>query len=1148
MEIMRSAVSRVIVVALAAFALGIAAAAEAGPLSGQVRDQNGVPIVGATVEILDPNTFETLGIDTSDANGDYSIAIADGTYAAFLTPPPSSEISPVFLENIVVSGATTFDFVLQSANATIFSGRILDPTGAAVQDQSVLLIRAGSETGASATTDTAGAFTLNTQTGSHVLLVNGSNPGALDVPQFYAAQTNSFDITGNTTTDFTLPVKRVTVHVQNSQGDAVAGANLSTTSALNCELIFGPTGACGASYYEATATDISGNAVLFLFPTAPSNPDSRYTFTAIPPISSGYAAGSLTGVEVSDDMTLTIVLAAPTVLTGRLLDGAGVGIANQQMELVADGLETGVGTTTGANGAFTFSVEPGTYRLTVSGDNEESAASASGAYALNSGPFTISASQTTDFQLPFVRVDVHVAGNGGTAVPDVRVTTTAVSNCGLTFGPTTACGASSYGLGDASATTDAAGDVALWLFPTPPPNPSQVTSYRFTATPPNGSGFATTTKSNITFAGNTTETINLAASVTVTGRIVDRQNNGVPNQFVEFVSDDSGATSTITDPTGSYSVAIQEGTYRINVSGDNQNFTAAAPQIYHLTTEPFTVSGNQVINLAIPATRLDVHVQDSNGNPIANVGLTAVGPINCSLTFGPTTACGQSQYFYNRPGPGEPAPAFGVTDASGNLTLWLFATPAGDTYDLAATPMADSGFTATNVAGQALTADATLVVVLNASHAAPVTTLDISPAPEPDGSYQDPATITLSATAAPGFNVEGTFYDLDNTGTQPYVGPFNVTGAGPHTIRYFSVDDEGVAETPKTFNFTLSEPDNIAPVTTASLSAAPNAAGWHNQNVTVTLTAVDEAGGSGVNHVTYSITGAQAGPAVQTSGNTATVTITQEGASTITFWAADNAGNNEVPQTIVVRLDTTVPVINGAASPAPNANGWNNTPVTVNFTCSDAVSGVAPGSPSSPTTLSSEGANQSVTGTCADVAGNSASATVSNINIDFTAPEAYTQFDVASKDVFVFGRDSLSGTNGLPVAPVSVVPVTPFEQQKTYDVTDSGGNVMRLVLRVARIGHLVTARVVSTKYGAANATPAPLNLETYAWTLRPNGSLNTFDQLLMAPGSLVQANYNWFQNKTTITKLLPLPITQQLRNGVALLRMATLQGNLQIEY
>ncbi len=58
--------------------------------------------------------------------------------------------------------------------------------------------------------------------------------------------------------------------------------------------------------------------------------------------------------------------------------------------------------------------------------------------------------------------------------------------------------------------------------------------------------------------------------------------------------------------------------------------------------------------------------------------------------------------------------------------------------------------------------------------------------------------------------------------------------------------------------------------------------------------------------------------------------------------------------------------------------------MTVSFTANDALSGVA--SVTDPVTVSTEGTNKSVTGTATDKAGNSASATVSGINIDEKAP------------------------------------------------------------------------------------------------------------------------------------------------------------------
>ena len=178
--------------------------------------------------------------------------------------------------------------------------------------------------------------------------------------------------------------------------------------------------------------------------------------------------------------------------------------------------------------------------------------------------------------------------------------------------------------------------------------------------------------------------------------------------------------------------------------------------------------------------------------------------------------------------------------------------------------------------------------------------------------------------------------------------------------------------------------DSTPPVATAIATPGANASGWNNAAVQVALAATDETGGSGVKQLTYSATGAQVIATTTVAGAIALVTIAVEGDTTLSVFATDNAGNVSTAITLTVRIDTTTPTIAGARAPAANAAGWNNTDVTVTFTCSDARSGVA--ICAGPTTISSEGQDQTATGSARDRADNTATTTVRGISIDRTSP------------------------------------------------------------------------------------------------------------------------------------------------------------------
>lgn len=138
--------------------------------------------------------------------------------------------------------------------------------------------------------------------------------------------------------------------------------------------------------------------------------------------------------------------------------------------------------------------------------------------------------------------------------------------------------------------------------------------------------------------------------------------------------------------------------------------------------------------------------------------------------------------------------------------------------------------------------------------------------------------------------------------------------------------------------------------------------------------------------VSWSVTDAESAITSQTGCDAVTINTDTAG-TTLTCTATSAGGTNS--QFVTIKLDKTAPTISGSASPAPNAAGWNNTDVTVSFSCNDALSGVEGSGVAScgpNQTLNSEGASLSAGGTATDQGGNMATATVSGVKLDKTAP------------------------------------------------------------------------------------------------------------------------------------------------------------------
>ncbi|WP_246319502.1 OmpL47-type beta-barrel domain-containing protein [Nocardioides kongjuensis] len=238
------------------------------------------------------------------------------------------------------------------------------------------------------------------------------------------------------------------------------------------------------------------------------------------------------------------------------------------------------------------------------------------------------------------------------------------------------------------------------------------------------------------------------------------------------------------------------------------------------------------------------------------------------------------------------------------------------------------------------------------------------------------ANVVLTATDQPGlsgvreirYQVNGGTTQVANGATKTVTVPLD--GSGAATLTYWAVDYADNREPANSVALTW---DNIAPTVTHTVTPKPNSADWNNADVTVHFDAKDDDAGSGV----------KAG-----SVTPDVVVGTETAGRDITGTAEDVAGNKGSDK-VTVKLDKTAPVITGAIVDGTlGTNGWYTSPVTVRFTCSDALSGIA--TCPDPVVLATNGASNSATRTATDNAGNTASATVSGIRIDQERPRLTT--------------------------------------------------------------------------------------------------------------------------------------------------------------
>lgn len=254
---------------------------------------------------------------------------------------------------------------------------------------------------------------------------------------------------------------------------------------------------------------------------------------------------------------------------------------------------------------------------------------------------------------------------------------------------------------------------------------------------------------------------------------------------------------------------------------------------------------------------------------------------------------------------------------------------------------------------------------------------------------------------------------------------------------------------------------------------------------TLSAPTVEPAGGTYTNPFTVTMSSSQSGATIRytTNGEPPTASSTAYASplslsGTVTVRAKafhlDFATSAETGRAYNP-TDTDDPTLTASIFPAA-VGGWNNTPATVSFECQDNV-GIA--SCSSPTTVSTEGTNQQVTGVAVDLVGTQETLEVF-VDIDFTPPQVELTDPAgplttsqATIELSALVSDALSGIHSATCDGTAAtldsgtasctVSLGPGRNDVVLAARDLAGNVTSTSIRISRTGTATAFELAPTE-------------------------------------------------------------------------------------
>ncbi|HVX24030.1 MAG TPA: hypothetical protein VG992_01670 [Candidatus Saccharimonadales bacterium] len=1063
---------------------------------GKITSSTGSPVSNISVYATDPGSATVdFGPVTSASDGMYELDVDTGTYDIHFDPPSGSGLQSFTDDNIVVTTGATLDVQLTPTTHT-FSTTLTNQDNQPLNAQ-VYLYNSSSGSSPDVQTDSNGHASVSRTAGTYGVYVqaygNGVDANNADGSinaSFSSDALASADLTNSDASqDFSLGFTRLTLTVKDGSGNPAANAGIVGNNGYDNAM---PVTSNGTSYtvrdgsvlfgYNMMKTDANGSVTVIVpdGSTFPANSvcvtftDSSRVCNASDITASGTTANVLFQEAPNIPVAPTNLTATSPTNSDPELSWAGSYDATSY-NVYRNGSLIGTTTTTTytdhsltSDGSYTYSVTAigGTSGLESGSSNTVTVVydttKPSITYTVSPVP-NASGWNSGSVEVMFNCSDA-LSGVASCTSPaifmnegvDQTVTGTAVDNAGnsmsVTTGPVnidgTAPTMSAASWDDNSITP--AGTATLTVTATDSLSGVAGGEYYIDNTDP-GNGNGTT----MTYAdGKLTSSFSglAAGTYTINYRAEDVAGNwDLAEATTLVVAPAPPSDLTAQSPTNSAPVlnwAAVDGAESYNIYRDGVLIASTSQD--HYTDSSLSSDGSYSYYVTAKAGE----VESANSNTVSVVYDTTAP--NISYMLSPNSPNGTNNWYTSNvtvtytcsdTGSGVASctsPTTLNTDGTNQVVTGVATDNAGNSKSVA-TSAVKIDKTAPSVSAAALSS----ITILYGSHVSDSISANVSDATSgvAGGEYYvdtDPGSGQGTALTLSGGQLTGS-------------ADFSSLSVGQHTLYIRSLDNAGNWSTSSAVQFTVASPLPDAP-TNLSAVASPT-----NQSPALTWTA-----SAGANSYNIYRNGTKVG--TSTTPSYTDSALSSDGTYSYYVTAVNQSGESSHSNTVSVVYDKTPPTITYTLSSQPNSYGWYNSSVTVTFHCGDSLSGVA--SCPSPVTVSAQGENQMVNGTATDNAGNSASVTVSGINIDKTPP-----------------------TTQAPSLSTTLVLISGQNVTVTSNVSDG------------------LSGVVGGEYYITTSNTAPTNTPGTGTHMTYNGTNHTITATFAATGNLLTTYYVWVRSQ-----------------------------------